>query len=137
MVHLCCFFSLAGSLPSDLREHQIRVVPVIVCMIAGLAFQLVTCRFSFKDAMVGMLPAIGSFAISKTCRECIGKGDILLILGIGILNGIVFCLEVLGIALVCIFVYCTFMLALGKIKRNSQVACVPFLLVGYLGAWFL
>lgn len=137
MVHMCSLISLIGSLPEDIRSHEIRIRPVLFWITIGVVFQLVTGEFFVMDFMAGMLPAAGCFAISKMCKDCIGSGDILLICCIGILNGAVFCLKFLSVSFVSIFFYCTVMLMRGKIKCSTQVACVPFLIVGYIGAWFI
>ncbi len=137
MIHLCCLISLIGALPGDIRKHQIRIIPVLFCLITGIVWQLVTGSFSAADTITGIFPSLGCFVISKMFKDCIGKGDILLIFGVGVLTGVVFCLKFLSVSLISIFVYCAIMLMTGKIKRNTQVACVPFLVIGYIGAWFI
>ena len=134
---LCGFISMGIALIDDVREQKIRWIPVTVSIGIGLIFRLCFNAFEWKTACMGMFPGVISFLVSKACNECIGAGDSLLILGIGLLHGFSFCIKVVLNTCICIFFFSVIMLFIGRLHRKSQVACMPFLFLGYLGAWLL
>lgn len=133
----CCIVSMVIALFDDLRERKIRVFPVVFCLGIGMTAKVFLGLFEWKEALIGVMPGVLSCLISKLCQNCIGAGDSLLILNIGLLHGCVFCIMTILLACIGIFVYSILMLFLKRIHRYSQVACVPFLFLGYIGAWLL
>lgn len=137
MVQLCIFLMIFTLTYDDIREKKISAVPIILCTIVGIGMQIYQKTFEWELCLVGAIPGGVSLMISKLFNNCIGLGDILVILCVGILNGWIFCLKFLFISCIFIFGYSVIMMALGKLHRKSRVACVPFLLLGYIGAWLL
>lgn len=130
---LCLMFS--GY--EDIREQQIHVLPVLLCMVFGIIVRIGTVNFTGSSIVFGALPGIISFILGKICQSSIGEGDSLWILCVGVLNGFWFCISFLGITFTLVFLFSAVMMWIGKLHRKSQVACVPFMVFGYLGAWLL
>lgn len=137
MIHMCSALMLVVSVLEDVRKQKIYVFPIFVLCIIGILFKIGSSDFSLVLLLKGGLPGFVSFFVSKLCGDCIGKGDSILVLCIGLLEGIDFCMRFIGITSVCIFCFSVIMLGIGKLHRKSQVACVPFLMIGYLGAWLI
>ena len=121
----------------DIREQKIHVIPVIICIVLGIVIRLFTGKITMPSILYGALPGVLSFICGRTCGACIGEGDSLLILCVGLVNGFWFCISFLGFTFTCVFVFSVVMMSIGKLHRKSQVACVPFMIIGYLGAWLL
>ena len=132
---VCSVLSMLLALFDDIKEQKIRVFPVVLCMSIGLSAKLCLGFFQWEDMLLGIVPGVLSFIISKLCKNCIGAGDSLLILNIGLLRGCGFCMTTILLACIGIFIYSIIMLVMKRIHRYSQVPCVPFLFFGYLGAW--
>ncbi len=133
----CSIVSMIVALCDDLKEKKIRIFPVILCLGIGLTAKMCIGVCEWKEILMGVVPGVMSCLISKLCQNCIGAGDSLLILNIGLLCGWAFCMKTILLACIGIFIYSIIMLFMKRIHRYSQVACVPFLLFGYIGAWLL
>lgn len=136
-IDICAMTSLSIALYDDLRERKIRIIPVVFIMILGGVFQVFLMNEQWNIIIRGGIPGAISFMISKLSNECIGKGDCLLILCIGVLKGYSFCIHFVLISCIMIFLYSCYMMIRGRLHRKSQVPCVPFLTIGYIGAWLL
>ncbi len=134
---VCSVVSMVTALFDDLKERKIRVVPLVLCLGIGLTAKACFGLFEWKEVLTGALPGMMSCLISKFCQNCIGEGDSLVILNIGLLRGCSFCMKTILLSCISIFIYSILMLFKKRIHRYSQVACVPFLCFGYMGAWLL
>lgn len=143
-IHLCSAGLVFYPIYEDLREQKISLFPAVCLIIVGMMVKIVSGSVGPEGNMenaaawiFGAVPGIMLFIISRIFGNCIGGGDIFLITGVGLLEGIGFCTKMLAVAGGCIFMYSMGMMAIGKLHRKSKVACVPFLALGYIGAWFL
>jgi len=137
ILDICAMTCLSIALYDDLRERKIRIIPVIFIMILGGVFLVFFMNEQWSIMAKGCIPGVISFMISKLSNECIGKGDCLLILCVGVLKGYSFCIHFVLISCIIIFLFSCFMMLGGRLHRKSQVPCVPFLMIGYIGAWLL
>lgn len=137
MVHICSFMMVGIAAWEDIRKRSIYIMPLIFFTVIGVGFQIYINHFSWIFMLHGILPGIISALISKLGNDCIGMGDSLLLMSVGILEGSIFCVKLIGLACGGILIFSMFMMAVGKLHRKSQVACVPFLMLGYIGAWFI
>ena len=76
----------------DIREQKIHVIPVIICIVLGIVIRLFTGEITMPSILYGALPGVLSFICGRTCGACIGEGDSLLILCVGLVNGFWFCI---------------------------------------------
>lgn len=77
-------------------------------------------------ALTGLLPGIGMLIMGKLSKEAVGYGDGYLTLILGFSMGFWETLGVLGTAI--------YLVIIRKKSRDSQIAFVPFLLLGMAGA---
>ncbi|MEI3267429.1 MAG: hypothetical protein V8R85_10370 [Frisingicoccus sp.] len=149
ITHICSALMIFYPIYEDLKTKKISIAPALCLMAAGMLVKAVggglngeglSAGGSEMDAaacFLGMLPGILLFVVGQIFGNCIGEGDCILIVGAGLLEGVIFCGRMLAVTACGIFIYSVVMLAFGKLGRKSKVACVPFLALGYMGAWFL
>lgn len=135
--HICSMLLVLYPIYRDIKTQQIRFLPGICLIIAGIIARVVSGDISNAVWLLGWLPGAISFLAGKLFGNCIGAGDSFLISGIGVLEGINFCGRMLAITGTVIFIFSVGMMISGKLHRKSKMACVPFLAVGYVGAWLL
>ena len=121
----------------DLRDQKIRVVPVVLCMILGLSMRICAEAPWMSTLLLDAMPGVSCFVISRVWNHFLGDGDSLLILCVGMLNGFWFCIVFVSLTFTCIMFFSMLMLGFKKLTRYSVVPCVPFMIVGYMGAWLL
>ena len=105
-VHICSGLLVIGPIYRDIREQRIRIRPVIGLIGIGILLKIISENFMLLDLLLGLLPGIGCFTLSRLSGEWIGKGDCLLILGIGILEGVFFSGQCLILASMAVLSYC-------------------------------
>lgn len=137
MCHICSFFMVCYPAYHDICERKINLMPAFCLWIFGSSILLLSGEREVTAWVIGMLPGIFMCLAGKLFGNCIGAGDGLLIAGIGALEGAAFVLRLLVIAGILIFAFSIVMMSFGKLHRKSQVACVPFLIMGYVGAWMI
>ena len=78
----------------------------------------------------GLLPGVIALVLARATREQVGQGDgwELILMGNGM--GLADCLLALGTALLGIFLVSAVLLLLGKVRRSTRIAFVPFLWAG-------
>lgn len=80
--------------------------------------------------MLSLVPGAGFFLLSFLTGEKIGYGDGWVLLMIGLFLGIYRCFLVLLLGLVVESAVMILLLAIGKIKKDSEIPFSPFLLLG-------
>jgi len=78
----------------------------------------------------GLLPGIAALLLARATREQVGRGDGWELIIMGNAMGLANCLLALGTALLGIFLVSAALLMLGKVRRSSRIAFVPFLGMG-------
>lgn len=101
---------------------------------------LVSCGWALSKGLLGvqswavlgagLLPGVVALALARVTREQVGRGDgwELILMGNGMRPAD--CLMALGIALTGVFLVSVVLLILGKARRSTRIAFVPFLWMG-------
>ena len=137
MQHFFSFLIILYPVYEDIKNQKIDIRPCLMLLMAGLFIRLISGNTLLSEYLWGILPGCAEFFSGKLFGHWIGEGDCLLILSIGILEGIAFCMKLLFLSCIGIFAFSVYMLASGKLHRKSRVAGVPFMFLGYIGAWVL
>ena len=137
ITHICSAALIFWPIYEDLREQKISVFPAMGFIVVGVLAKLANMDDSAVIWLSGAVPGIAVFLAGPLFGKCIGAGDSLLIVGAGLMEGVQFCCRMLAVTGCGIFIFSMGMMAVGRLRRKSKVACVPFLALGYVGAWFL
>ena len=137
ITHICSAALIFWPIYEDLREQKISVFPAMGFIVVGVLAKLANMDDSAVIWLSGAVPGIAVFLAGQLFGKCIGAGDSLLIVGAGLMEGVQFCCRMLAVTGCGIFIFSMGMMAVGRLRRKSKVAWVPFLALGYVGAWFL
>lgn len=137
ITHICSAALVFWPIYEDLREQKISIFPAMGFIVIGVLAKLVNMDDSTVIWLSGAAPGILVFLAGRVFGKCIGAGDSFLIVGVGLVEGVQFCCRMLAVTGGGIFIFSMGMMAVGRLRRKSKVACVPFLALGYVGAWFL
>lgn len=85
-----------------------------------------------EAALWGMLPGVCLLAVSMTGKRSIGTADGAAVLTVGMLYGLWTGMEMLLYGLLLCCLPAAVLLAAGKIKKESRLPFLPFLLAGFL-----
>ena len=121
----------------DFREQKVRVIPVVLSLVLGFGARIYIEMPEFSTLLLDAMPGIACFVMSRAWNRFLGDGDSLIILCVGLINGIWFCMAFLFWTFACVLAFSMIMLACGKLTRYAQIPCVPFMILGYIGAWML
>ena len=135
--HICSMLLVTYPIYRDIKTQQIQLFPGVCLILVGMIARVVSGDMLDAAWLIGWLPGVACFLAGKVFGDCIGAGDSFLIGGIGLLEGINFCGRMLVVTATLIFIFSVGMMIFGKLHRKSKVACVPFLAIGYVGAWLL
>lgn len=119
----------------DLRRKRISAKYVFL-FIAFNLFLAMMNRNSWKDMLMGMLLGISLFGTSMVTGGKIGKGDALIVMGVGIYLGIWMALLMFFCSLILSCLYGGYLLKKKK-GWSCQMAFLPFLFVPYGGILML
>ena len=136
-IRLVMLLCLLWSGYEDFREQKIRVLPVVLCLVFGASARIYLEMPEFSTLLLDAMPGISCFVMSRAWNHFLGDGDSLIILCVGLMNGVWFCMTFLFWTFACVLAFSMTMLASGKLTRYSQIPCVPFMIIGYIGAWLL
>lgn len=137
ITHICSAVLVFWPIYEDLREQKISIFPAMGFIVVGVLAKLANMDDSAVIWLSGAAPGILVFLAGRVFGKCIGAGDSFLIVGVGLMEGVRFCCRMLAVTGCGIFIFSMGMMAVGRLRRKSKVACVPFLALGYVGAWFL
>ena len=131
------YFSLCIRYIAILRKKKICIIPALICVALGLILEAVSGGGNGWQRLAGMVPGGVLMLSGRLFNDCIGSGDIILILGLGLLEGFYFVYAALPLQ------------ARGYLCFLSAPCCpdgcteihgwpfVPFLVLGYAGAGLL
>lgn len=134
MMHLVILvlgISLAVFAVLDVKYQEIPVVPVFVLGVGILGVRLWSGA-TLAELLLGLLPGVFLLLLSVFSQGGIGIGDGLLLLVIGLGNGLETTILILWIAFFTGGVYAASLLLLKKAGRKTSFPFLPFLLLGYL-----
>lgn len=136
ITHICSLALVFYPIYEDIRKQQISMLPALGLIGVGLVTEIFAGGGT-NGWIFGVIPGTTLFLLGRIFGNCIGDGDCLLITGVGALEGIGFCCRMLMLSGGGILMFSIGMMAAGRLHRKSKVAFVPFLALGYVGAWFL
>lgn len=129
---LCGIFFLFICSLFDLRERQIPMIVIYVGIFASLGIRI--CEgikgISLLDVIIALLPGICFWLLSFISHEKVGYGDGWLLIFVGVTTGFRGCLLILLVSMVLESVLVIFLLAIGRIQKDEEMAFAPFLLTG-------
>lgn len=122
---------------TDLKNKQVSVWICILFFILGIGFNIL-CSMEhqeelkdiWKDTWMGLLPGIILLGFSVTTKECIGKGDGLVMVAMGILLGVEKTIALFMISLFLSAIVAAFLIGVRRVEKNYEIPFVPFLTVG-------
>lgn len=121
---------------TDIREKKVSIWIIIAGVQAVLVLNIIARDITMVNALLGATIGILLIGVSKLTKNAIGTGDAMLIIMIGLAIGMFHTLLALFYALLITAVVSAILLILRKIKKDSQMPFVPFILLGYLGVIF-
>ena len=137
IIHICSGVLVFYPVYRDIREQKIWVLPAWILIFTGCFFNIFSGNILWHDTLLGIIPGIVCFGIGKMGSDCIGSGDCLLIMGVGLLEGLSFLMPCLVMTCGILVIYALPGLLLGKIQIRSKIPAAPFLALGYIGAWMV
>ncbi|MDD3222409.1 MAG: hypothetical protein PHG07_08470 [Lachnospiraceae bacterium] len=135
--HICSGLLVVYPIWRDIKEQKIYIFPAVGLAVLGILADVFCGEIALKGWLEGLLPGCACFLLGRWGRGCIGDGDSLLILIIGVLEGVKFCLSMLIVSGMGILIFSIGALVSGRLHRKSTVPFVPFLAIGYIGAWLM
>lgn len=125
---LICILLLVVASASDLKTKTISVVIPLVGIIFSIMFIFMSVEK--KIYIWGILFGLFMILISFLVKDKIGMGDGLMIMTVGGLQGIYFCMESVLIASILSAVTGIVLMLIYKAGKGFELPFIPFLLVG-------
>lgn len=116
----------------DVKKKQIHVVKLIAFVVLNLFLAWCTQK-EWKTMVAGGILGVFLFIISVCTKEKLGRGDAVIVGGMGVYLGFHTALMVIFIALLMVCIYGLVLLCKKK-SLSYEVAFVPFLMVPYVSA---
>lgn len=117
---------------TDWYKKQIHVAFFVIGIIPILLSCLQMDNISLTERILGTVSGFVMLLVSVVTGEKLGKGDAILLIITGAAMGLYRNISMLAAALLMIFAYSLVLLIRGRFSKNSKVAFVPFLFLGYL-----
>jgi len=115
----------------DIRKKQISRKQIVILMLVCCAVIPLKPDFGIFDAAGGLTIGLCAIGLSAATREQIGKGDGIVIAAIGIALGVRRCLWVVLTASLIMCVAAILVLLFKKGGRQTKLAFLPAVFVGY------
>lgn len=120
----------------DLKSKKVNALVLLAASICILLIRGIS-GFSIKEGLIGTLLGIGMLLLSKASRGAVGLGDGIALILAGSCTSFRFCLSVLMISLLLMFIISAVLMALKRLKRQDSLAYVPWLTAAYFIGGFL
>lgn len=117
----------------DIREKKISVYTIIAGIGVTLLLDFIQKDISLMNVLLGGGLGVALVIVSKLTKGAFGMGDAMLVGMIGVSLGLFGSLLVLFYSLLITSVVSVVLLLLKRVKKQTQMPFVPFLLLGYLG----
>ena len=115
----------------DLRKKQVSLLPLILMAAVGGGLSIASGDWKDWTVVLRFLPGSVILLFAWLTKESIGYGDALVLLCMGCFLSVVQFLNVCMCALTLSGVWALFLLLVRKKSRKTEIAFIPFLLVGY------
>lgn len=116
---------------SDLRKKEISALHLA----AGVSLTLILiCICREKPAfyyVLALMPGIGMVVLSFLTREKLGYADGIVVMILGLLRGLLICLQSLMIGLLLLLCFFLALILLKKANRKTTLPFVPFLFLSW------
>ncbi|MDO5518927.1 MAG: A24 family peptidase [bacterium] len=121
---------------TDIREKKVSIWIIITGVQAVIVLNFITKDITMINALLGGIIGLLLIGVSKLTKNALGLGDAMLIAMIGLALGMFNTLLALFYALLITAVVSAILLVFKRVKKQSQMPFVPFILLGYLGVIF-
>lgn len=139
LVHLCILLlcSVEDGKRKTVALWKISFYGIFVMgtFIGEVFFQNGNIYEKLASALMGSIPGILFFIISKASAEAVGYGDCWIILIMGLSVGIWNMLGILSVALFGAFLWASFIFVGKRGRRDREIPFLPFLTMGMAGAY--
>ena len=120
----------------DWKYREISLILTGIYGIAGVGYSFWQHR-SVSDFMIPVMIAVLFLALSAATKGEIGLGDGWILLALGLMLYTAEYIRMLSIGLILAALYGGILLAAAGKSRKTEIPLVPFLLLGYVGGFFL
>ena len=115
---------------TDLRDKEITLLPIILGVTIGTIRLVLGVMDSGLVYLACLVPGVIMLAGAVLTGEKIGKGDGVALLILGAILGYRNCVIVTLISAGLLFVFCMLGLITKKMKKDTRIPFIPFLLIG-------
>lgn len=126
------FIFLGANALIDIRKKRISLATLILICLYALIL-LVLHHEDFPDHILGMAMFLIMLLMSLCSGGAVGMGDALVLLPLGLLLNTASYVVTLGLGFMLASAWSLWLLVVRKKNRHTEIAFVPFLLLGYLG----
>lgn len=117
----------------DLRKKRIPLIPIVICLGAGVLWQVLWQGTTAGKLLLSCLP--GGILLGTACltEQKIGYGDGWVVLASGVWTGMWDMFLILTGGMLACAVFSGFLLAFRKVNRGDTLPFIPFLLLACIG----
>ncbi len=115
---------------TDLKERKIYTFICVINLFAAFIMHLALKDIFSANVVWGIIPGMIFLAISLLLREAIGRGDALVVVTLGFIQGAMFIMELLVWALCMCCLFAIIVVFLKKKNITGSMPFVPFLFLG-------
>lgn len=116
----------------DIKTRKINVYICLAGILVSLIIRENVLRDDVMSILKDILPGAVMMVLSYITKEKIGKGDGVLIVFVGCVAGLGATLTMLFVSLLLSAVISLILLALKKVKKETEIPFAPFLSIGVL-----
>lgn len=121
----------------DVRNKSLSVSTLLIMFAAAVSYRFLCVVFSVERVTYGGMFIVGvAFLVILTCislfTKSIGMGDVIVLGIIAVLRGSSFAMATFFCGMTILFFTVAVKLILGKIKRKTTIALVPYLGLGMI-----
>lgn len=137
-MQLSLFLYLLIGTYMDVKDRKINFLYIIIGVLIAFLTRIILYYLGYGNGMeiiYGMIPGICFFMMHLIAKESVGQADGYIILIVGLLTTLEDVLKIIGFAMIICCFTCIFLLLLKKVKRNTKVPFIPFLLLSQMVVW--
>lgn len=123
-----CFLAICSY--TDIREKKVYIWFCVANIAAAAIIQITVGTISWLNVLVGIIIGLIIAIVAIVTKEKIGKGDALIVIAIGIIEGGQMTIAILWWGLILCTVVSAVGLVMKKLTMKYELPLVPFLLIG-------